>query len=212
MYFALNHLLVPKSESPTKQHGAGISSKYEKSQKSRSFRTMTEVDNEDGEGRRSSFVSITSDIRCSPLLRRQIEVFEATEDDISRLELARSSSGRQLNKPIQLKQVGIRCRHCANVPYVMRQRGSTAFPRSIFGIYQASQAMRNDHFFNGECKYLPDSIREELAFLPLPRESDGWAGRSYWAESALELELVDTEDGICFATWHGSECEANPQD
>jgi hypothetical protein len=65
------------------------------------------------------------------LLRNQIEVFHASEDDLS-------THKRGRNKPIKLGQVGIRCKWCSRLPVARRQKGSAYFPASLHGVYQAA--------------------------------------------------------------------------
>lgn len=124
------------------------------------------------------------------LLRHQIEAFEASEDD-----LLTHTRGR--NKPIQLGQVGIRCRHCARVPVSRREKGSTYFPATTLGLYQAAQNMSTTHMQSGLCPEMPDSIKEEFARLSGSKLASSGAGRPYWAASAKKLGLIDTaEKGI----------------
>ena len=66
------------------------------------------------------------------LLRYQIEVFRATETDANTHQRGR-------NKPIRVNQIGVRCRHCAHLPISERARGSSYFPSSVAGVYQAGQ-------------------------------------------------------------------------
>jgi hypothetical protein len=126
-------------------------------------------------------------------LRQQIEAFPATEEDVM-------THTRGRNKPILLGQVGIRCRHCAHVPVSRRQKGSTYFPSNKLGIYQAAQNMSTAHIQCGLCTEMPEAIK--LKFIEImstknPSCSSG-AGRPYWAQSATQLGLVDTEEGIRF--------------
>jgi hypothetical protein len=126
-------------------------------------------------------------------LRQQIEAFPATEEDVM-------THTRGRNKPILLGQVGIRCRHCAHVPVSRRQKGSTYFPSNKLGIYQAAQNMSTAHIQCGLCTEMPEAIK--LKFMAImstknPSCSSG-AGRPYWAQSATQLGLVDTEEGIRF--------------
>lgn len=58
------------------------------------------------------------------LLRKQIEIFEAGPEDIKA-----NAQGR--NNPILLGQVGIRCRHCTQLPIKIRPRGSVYYSRTI---------------------------------------------------------------------------------
>jgi hypothetical protein len=125
------------------------------------------------------------------LLRFQIEAFAATEEDVS-------THTRGRNKPIILGQVGIRCRHCAHIPVSRRQKGSTYFPASILGIYQAAQNMSTAHIQCGLCTEMPEQLKEQFKHSIAMKSSGNGAGRPYWAQSAKEMGLVDTEDGIRF--------------
>lgn len=133
-------------------------------------------------------------LKLSPhqvLLRHQIEAFKATEDDIS-------THTRGRNKPITLGQVGIRCRHCAQLPVARRQKGSTYFPATLLGLYQAAQNMSTTHMQCGLCTEMPEAIKQEFAHLLSSKVASSGAGRPYWAESAKRFGLVDTEEGIRF--------------
>jgi hypothetical protein len=125
------------------------------------------------------------------LLRHQIEAFQATEEDAT-------THTRGRNKAVKIDQVGIRCRHCAHLPVLRRQKGSTYFPASVFGLYQASQNMSTTHMQNGLCSEMPDAIKAQFAHLVATKVSSAGAGRPYWAATAKELGLVDTEEGIYF--------------
>ena len=137
---------------------------------------------------------VEDQMKLSPqqvFLRHQIEVFCAGEDDVS-------THTRGRNKPITLGQVGIRCRHCAHLPISRRQKGSTYFPASLQGIYQAAQNMSTTHMQCGLCSEMPDFIKNEFARLLVTKVSRPGAGRVYWAESAKKLGLINTEEGIRF--------------
>lgn len=125
------------------------------------------------------------------LLRHQIEAFQASEDDVS-------THTRGRNKPITLGQVGIRCRHCAHVPVGRRQKGSTYFPATTLGLYQAAQNMSTTHMQCGLCTEMPTDIKQQFAKLMSTKVVSSGAGRPYWAKSAEKLGLVDTSDGIRF--------------
>ena len=127
-------------------------------------------------------------------LRQQIEVFQANEEDVS-------THIRGRNKPVSLGQVGIRCRHCAHLPVMRRQKGSTYYPANILGIYQAAQNMSTTHIQCGLCSEIPASVKMQFARILMEKtqSSHSGAGRPYWASSATQLGLVDTEDaGIRF--------------
>lgn len=122
-------------------------------------------------------------------LRHQIEAFQASADDVT-------THTRGRNKPIRLKQVGIRCRHCAHLPVSHRQKGSTYFPATLMGVYQAAQNMGTTHLQCGLCHAMPHEYKDEFARLLSIKSSSSGAGRPFWADSARELGLVDTNEGI----------------
>ena len=124
------------------------------------------------------------------LLRHQIEAFRATDEDVS-------THTRGRNKPVELNQIGIRCRHCAHLPVGKRQKGSTYFPAALLGLYQAAQNMSTTHMQCGLCSEMPTEIKQQFAHLISTKVASG-AGRPHWARAAKKLGLVDTEDGIRF--------------
>jgi hypothetical protein len=126
-------------------------------------------------------------------LRQNIELFRATELDI--LSLTRGK-----NKPIVMNQVGIRCCHCKHVPVGRRKKGSTYFPSTLMGLYQAAQNLSVEHLQSGLCNELPPDVRERFSgFASGKKCGVSGAGKKYWAEAGRTLGLVDTDDGIRFA-------------
>jgi hypothetical protein len=125
-------------------------------------------------------------------LRQQIEIFRATFDDIM-------SHTRGRNKGIALRQVGIRCRHCSHIPVGNRRKGSTYFPSTLVGIYQAAQNINVEHFQSRMCTEIPEEVALRLERFGATKSLASGAGKAYWAESARKLGLTDTEDGIRFA-------------
>lgn len=125
------------------------------------------------------------------LLRKQIEIFCATHDDI--LSITRGK-----NKPIILHQVGLRCRHCSHLPAGRRKKGATYFPSAVMGIYQAAQNLSVEHLQSGLCTELPPYLRESFSNLASGRSIVSGVGKKYWAEAGRKLGLVDTDDGIRF--------------
>ena len=129
--------------------------------------------------------------------RQQIELFEASADDAA-------THRRGRNKPIELGQVGIRCKHCTRVPTVDRQKGSLYFPSTISGVYQAAQNMSALHIANGSCHSMPASVKNQFATLKeqkqnSPRYTKNGGRREYWVKSVSELGLIDIpEHGIRF--------------
>jgi hypothetical protein len=124
------------------------------------------------------------------LLRQQIEFFSASEDDLL-------THARGRNKPITLKQVGIRCRHCANLALKRRKKGSVYFPFTLLGIYQAAQNMASTHFTKDNCNENLSEIKSMIT-LRLGCKSSVGSGKEFWADAARILGLLDTELGIRF--------------
>ena len=127
------------------------------------------------------------------LLRHQIEIFEAAEEDST-------THTRGRNKPVMRGQVGLRCKHCKHLPVLQRQKGSTYFPNSLMGIYQAAQNMNTVHMQCGLCTEMPEEVKRQFIYsMCNTRVHQSGAGRHYWARAAKKLGLVDTEkDGIRF--------------
>jgi hypothetical protein len=61
------------------------------------------------------------------LVRKQLELFEASEEDVSS-----NTQGRK--KQLFLGQVGIRCRHCARSPLRKRGKGAVYYPMKLQGM------------------------------------------------------------------------------
>jgi hypothetical protein len=123
-----------------------------------------------------------SDYQC--LVRKQIEYFEAGEDDIHA-----SAQGR--NKPITLKQVGIRCRHCSQRLPQHRTRGSTYYPTKVRSIYQAAQNLARIHLCEN-CPLIPEIVRREIIRLRITGATS--EGKRYWAQSAKIKGIVESDD------------------
>jgi hypothetical protein len=127
-------------------------------------------------------------------LRQNIELFQATQNDIMCLT-------RGKNKPIVLHQVGIRCCHCSQVPVGRRKKGSTYFPSNLMGLYQAAQNLSVEHLQTGLCTEMPPDVRERFSgFASGKRSGVSGAGKTYWAEAGRMMGLIDTDDGIRFAS------------
>ncbi len=124
-----------------------------------------------------------SEYQC--LIRQQMELFEATEDDA-----ASSVQGR--NKQILHGQVGIRCRHCAP----RRTKGSMYFPTKLDRIYQAAQNLSAFHLCGG-CPYVPEDVRKRILVLR-ERKSPAGGGKRYWAEGVRCLGVKEEKGGLLF--------------
>jgi hypothetical protein len=125
-------------------------------------------------------------------LRYQIEAFRATKDYVS-------THTRGRNKPVIVGQVGIRCRHCSHIPIGNRHKGSTYFPATLLGLYQAAQNMCTIHMQCGLCSEMSLEIKQQFAQLLSTKVAGTGAGRPYWASAAIIHGLVDTGDGIRFS-------------
>lgn len=126
-----------------------------------------------------------SEYQC--LIRQQMELFEATEEDA-----AASVQGR--NKQILKGQVGIRCRHCAP----RRTKGSMYFPTKLDRIYQAAQNLSAFHLCGG-CAYVPEDVRKRILILR-ERKSPAGGGKRYWAEGVRCLGVKEEKGGLLFAS------------
>jgi hypothetical protein len=169
---------------------------YRKMQKGRQSRHGQDQNNKDDSSTPGMTLYISEDrgkLNDNQIfLRRQIEIFRASKDDI--LNLTRGK-----NKPIVLQQVGIRCRHCSNVSMGRRRKGSTYFPSNLMGIYQAAQNMSVEHLQSGLCTELPPDVKERCSGFGSGKSVASCAGKQYWAEAGRMLGLIDTDDGIRFA-------------
>ena len=125
-------------------------------------------------------------------LRKQIEFFEADKADVNT-----ATPGRK--KPVALGQVGIRCKHCANVPIPHRKAAAVYFPSRLKGLYQACQNIGSTHLRNS-CPNLPDSLKAVVKTFQVDgkRATAGHGGKHYWSDAALALGIIEAEDGLRF--------------
>jgi len=128
-----------------------------------------------------------SEYQC--LIRKNMELFEATEQDV-----ASRIKGR--NKPIVLGQVGIRCCHCRFIPIAERERSSMYYPHTLVGIYQAAQILAQQHFLEA-CAHVPPHVRQELVESKT-KKSFATAGKEYWAATAEALGVYEDQYGLRF--------------
>jgi hypothetical protein len=128
------------------------------------------------------------------LVRRQIEIFEATEADIHT-----TAQGR--NRPIVMGQIGIRCIHCGRLPVEKRARGAVYFPSTLLSTYQTAQNMANTHLIK-DCFEIPNAVREDLVRIRLRENSESkntrksafGGGRGYWASGLRAQGVLETHD------------------
>jgi hypothetical protein len=138
-----------------------------------------------------------SEYQC--FLRQQIEAFEAGPDDVQG-----TAQGR--NNPIQLGQVGIRCRHCASLPKATRPRGAVYYSQKIEGVYQVAQNMSKVHIL-GRCSQAPDHIKRKLLELKQVKQRAS-GGKNYWGEGLRALGIY--EDGRCMRFQQPRTVSASP--
>jgi hypothetical protein len=126
-----------------------------------------------------------SDTDC--FIRRQIEVFCASNDDV---QVARHDR----KFPVHEGQVGIRCIHCSLTKQGTGAHGSAvAYPFSISGIYESVREFQRLHL--DSCENLPAEMRTKLADLK-GSTSLSSVLRKYYVLAAKALGLKDTRDGI----------------
>jgi hypothetical protein len=131
---------------------------------------------------------VLSEYQC--LLRQQMEFFEATPEDV-----ASSAQGR--NKPIQHRQIGIRCVHCAHLPPKGRPRGAVYYPSKLFSLYQSAQNMAVNHF-QTRCPNIPDALHDTLNEYKDRKCHIHGGGKQYWAGTARSLGIVEAPNGLEF--------------
>ena len=126
------------------------------------------------------------------MARQQIELFEATEDDVA-------AGARGRNVPIKLGQVGIRCRHCASVSPLSKKRAAVYFPTKLDRVYQTAVNMATLHLCH-HCTHIPSTIRVELQRLKDQKSTSG-GGKRYVAVEVRRHGVIETlEDGLRFST------------
>jgi hypothetical protein len=137
-------------------------------------------------------IDILSDYQI--FLRKNIEFFEADQNEVKT-----AMPGRK--KPVTLRQVGLRCVHCANVRIQRRTSATVYFPTKLKGLYQAAQNIGTTHFRNS-CKNLPEEQKKLLNMYQVDgkRATAGHGGKQYWSDAAMSLGIVETENGLRFFT------------
>lgn len=127
------------------------------------------------------------------LIRQHMQVFEATPTDCQK-----SVQGR--NKPVQIGQVGIQCRHCATAASTSTSNTNNHlyFPTKLDRVYQAAQQLSALHFCasagNGGCPHLPASAKRAI-LQQKERKSPAGGGKRYWAEGVQCLGVVEQKGG-----------------
>jgi hypothetical protein len=119
-----------------------------------------------------------------------IEVYTATQVDTTR-----ACKGK--GQVMVVGQVGLRCCFCHVTSSSNEDRGSVYFPQTVDNIYNGCMNLIQRHFI--QCSCIPSFVRTR--FLEL-KQAGGRCGssREYWTQSAMNLGLVDTPDGIRYCT------------
>jgi hypothetical protein len=128
-----------------------------------------------------------SDYQC--FLRQQIELFEATHDDMQ-------FNAQKMNKAVVLGQVGIRCRYCAAHAPWTRKRGAVYYSANLDGLYQAGQNMSKNHF-SLHCTTISEKSKHKLLRLKDGKRRAG-GGKQYWSEAARALGVYEDRYGLRF--------------
>ena len=118
-------------------------------------------------------------------VRRHIEIFEATEQDVNA-----PAPGRKTRAVVG--QIGLRCVHCRH----QRIKRAVCYPPAVSGIYHAVSNMKLDHF--AICPGLPTNARVEFEQLRVDyhRKASSNATAQYYHDAALRMGLVDSPEGI----------------
>jgi hypothetical protein len=165
-----------------------------KSQKGSGFTSATAGGKHNQQKTRALPVYVECDELCLSkfqcLARKQIEVFEASEENVQ-------TGARGRNNPIVLGQVGIRCHHCSRLPHQARTRGAIYYPTKFDRVYQTAVNMASIHLCN-HCACIPEDIRQELLSLKDQKSIVG-GGKEYWASGIRMLGIVETVEGLKFA-------------
>jgi len=127
-----------------------------------------------------------SDMDC--ILRQNVEVFEADNDDIA-----------QAKFPIVLGQVGLRCLHCSSCSSSTVEcssrastRNHTFYPLAINDMYEMMKSFQ-EHL--EACPNLPQSTLEQLVGASKTRSLSSMTKR-YFVQASHKLGLRDFPEGI----------------
>uniref|UniRef100_A0A7S4WC75 Uncharacterized protein n=1 Tax=Ditylum brightwellii TaxID=49249 RepID=A0A7S4WC75_9STRA len=132
-------------------------------------------------------INFLTESRC--VIRRQIEFFRATKEDVNAMRNGRS-------RLPQVGQVGIRCIHCKHLFHQDRPTRATVFPSSLDQVYTAVKNWQ--HFHVGACTEIPQDFRERIAASSGKRKRANGSGSAYWADAAKKLGVAEYKHGLCF--------------
>lgn len=142
------------------------------------------------------------------LMRKCFEFFPASREDVET-----KVQGRR--KTVEIGQVGIRCRFCADIDLKFRGKAAVYYPQKLSGVYQAAQNMTVTHLIQ-HCMSIDSETRKELDKQRQIRDYVG-GGKKYWVrdpvfvvfnpfsrkiptqiDACLHAGLVERENGIWF--------------
>jgi len=122
------------------------------------------------------------------ILRNNIEVFTATEEDAKV-----PAPGRK--KPVLVGQVGLRCVYCRCQDSKDRTKRHTCFPTSMKRIYRSIMDMKLDHF--KDCPHVPAGLKARMEELDGGKQKRGNSTIvSYVVNTAKMLGIMDRTGGI----------------
>jgi len=116
-------------------------------------------------------------------IRKQLEVFCATEDDVAAAQADRKY-------PVQVGQVGIRCIHCSIAHGSDAVGHGIAYPFTVSGIHESVREFHRLHL--DSCENLPAAVKTKLATLGASSLSS--VLRKYYILAAKALGLRDTKE------------------
>ena len=112
-----------------------------------------------------------------------VELFIAGPEDT----VSRHSRG---NQRLFEGQIGLRCAYCAKLRPADRAERAICYPSSISRMYQTVADMQRFHFES--CPAIPQRIRQIYRSLKTTRPRGQGSPQAYWAQSARDIGLVDT--------------------
>lgn len=128
------------------------------------------------------------------LVRNNLEVFQASEDDV----LSAHLDGKF---PIKCGQIGVRCIHCARNNVEGARRGAVMYPYSLNSLFESTRILQIMHL--EQCSHVPDDLKKKISSFKRSLFSMGTMAlasslRRYYTVSAKSLGLFDkdNEDGI----------------
>lgn len=122
-----------------------------------------------------------------------IEAFVASEREAQDTEFWYARNFR-----VKPGVVGMRCIHCSSKPIRVRGPKSVHYPSSVKCIYYSMENWQRHHA--SHCPGIPKWILRELKRLMAKSKTGSGGRRCYWAESAKSLGMVDTPEGVKFAS------------